>query len=330
VPGSDDEDTPMTPATRKERPPPLGPGISSNSMATSLSSGTNDGLDRSRANANYRERSASRGLPNIEIPPFLPPNPNLDLVSANSLVLLSSSTAEDSSQILQIPSTSKPPINRKRSQSSVTGQPSRTALVNQHDRNLAAHGNFQFPFPPNGDLSLPIVQPLRTHNKASSNHTSASSNSTLSPGAHQTTYSLDASASGLASRRMPPAGLLPAPPSMHRARSANAVADTYASAAGSKTTGDGLPALSRRPGMSQQASVTVMEHVPSSPPPLVPPSKPFARPVRDRSGSGSSRLSDGNISQNLGLPGLKDVLKVMRSASFIFESTEQISCRYQL
>jgi hypothetical protein len=101
------------------------------------------------------------------------------------------------------------------------------------------------------------------------------------------------------------------PPSMHRARSANAVSDNHISVADSKTPGGGLPTVSRGASVSRQPSVAGIDQVQSTSSPLVPPSKPFARPVRDRSGSGSSRLSDGNIpAQNLGLPGLKDVLKV--------------------
>jgi len=321
VPGSEDEDTPIT---RKERPPLLGPGIPSTSTATSSSSGMSDGLDRNRGNANYRERSASRGLPNIEIPPPLPQDPNLDLASANSPVTQSSSNPEENpSQTSQITPIPRPPINRKRSQSSVTGLTSRTALASQRDRNLAAPGDFQFPLPSSGDQSLPTVHLLHAHSKVSPNHASVSGTSNMSPSVHQTTYSLDASASSLASRRLPPVGSLPAPPSMHRARSANAVPDTRTSAADSKIPGSGPAAVSRRPSVSRQASVAVMEHVQSSPPPLVPPSKPFARPARDRSGSGSSRLSDGNISaQSLGLPGLKDVLKVRKLKPFFFESTK--------
>lgn len=306
VPGSEDDDSQTPSVTRKERQPPLGPGIPSTSATMSSFSGIIDGLDRSRGNATYRERSASRGLPNIEIPPPLLPDSHMDLISANSPIALSSSMPEGSSQIPQITPTSRPPANRKRSQSSITGLASR---VNQHDHNLAASGDFQFPLPANSDISLPTVQPLRTHSKASPNHASVSSVSSSSPGAHQTTYSLDASASGVASRRLPPAASLPVPPSMNRARSANAVTDTHTFVTDAKLPGGGLSAVMQRPNVNRQGSVAVMEHVQPSPTALVPPSKPFARPARDRSGSGSSHLSDGNISSQ---PGLKDLLKVRK------------------
>ena len=312
VPASEDKDTPATFVAPKERPPP---GIPSTAMAMTSSSAVNDGPDRIRGNSSYRERSASRGLPNIEIPPPLPPDPNLDLAPTNSPVTISSFNPDSSSQTSQISTSSRPPINRKRSQSSITGLASRTALANQHDRNLAVPGDFQFPLPSNSESPFPFqtIYPLHSHhNKVSPSHASVSSTSSMSPSAHQTTYSLDVSASGLASRRLPPAGSLPVPPSMHRAHSTNAVSETHASAADSKVPGSGTLAVSRRPSVSRQESVAVMEHVQSSFP-LAPPSKPFARPVRDRSGSGSSRLSDGNISaQSLGLPGLKDVLKVSK------------------
>ncbi|KAG6372348.1 kinase-like domain-containing protein [Boletus reticuloceps] len=64
--------------------------------------------------------------------------------------------------------------------------------------------------------------------------------------------------------------------------------------------------LGRKPSLIRQASVAVMESTPISP--LMPPVRPFA--VRDRSGSSSSRGSDGsNSAKSLVLPGLKDAIK---------------------
>lgn len=302
VPGSEDEDASATPITRKERPPPLGPGISATSVGSS--SGTSESSDRSRGNGNYRERSASRGLPNIEIPPPLPPDSNIDF--ATSSPVAPSYSVENSAQITPTP---RPPINRKQSQSSVTGITSRTIAI-QRDRNLASPADFQFPLPLTDSPIIPAVLPLRTHSKGSSSHASVSSTSSTSPNAHQTTYSLDASASGLTPRRLPPAGSLPLPPSIHRAHSANALAATPPVS----DFNSALSSVSRKPSLSRQASVAIMENVQPLPP-LVPPSKPFARSGRDRSGSGSSGLSDTNISaQSLGMPGLKDVLKVCQYA----------------
>lgn len=291
VPGSEDEDFP---SVRKERPPPLGPGIPS-SFASPTNS--NDLSDRPRSNNGYRERSASRGLPNIEIPPPLPPDPNLNIASASSPLTTPSSTSDGSSQLTPV---SKPPMFRKRSQSSVTGSSSRSA----REWSLDSPNDFQFPPSSDNDLPLPTVLPLRTHSKASPNHASVSSTSSLSPSVHQTTYSLDASVTGLPARRMPPVGSLPLPPSIHRAHSANATPESLQQESNGQL---GSSQSSRKPSLSRQASVAVMENVqPTSP--LVPPTKPFARPPRDRSGSGGSQMSDA--AQNMGLPGLKDVLKV--------------------
>ncbi|KAG9316533.1 kinase-like domain-containing protein [Chiua virens] len=70
--------------------------------------------------------------------------------------------------------------------------------------------------------------------------------------------------------------------------------------------------LGKKPSLIRQASVAVMESTPTSP--LMPPVKPFA--ARDRSGSGSSKGSDSaNSTKSLGLPGLKDAVKVPILAS---------------
>lgn len=320
VPGSDDEDTPTTPVTRKDRPPPLGPGIPS---ATGTSPSMGEISDRYRSNNSYRERSASRGLPNIEIPPPLPAEANLDIASTQSPLHLPVHAQENT---MQLTPTSRPPINRKRSQSSVTGvTTSRHAIASNRDRNLASPGDFQFPPPSDNDVSLPAILPLRTHNKASPNHASISSTSSVSPSAHQTTYSLDASALGLPTRRIPPIGTLPLPPSIHRAQSANAVSETHISSTDSTGPGGGTQMLPRKPSLSRQASVAVMENVQHSPP-LVPPSKPFARPTRDRSGSGASQTSDNNVStQSLGMLGLKDVLKVSPHHRFPKSDTKTLA-----
>lgn len=304
VPGSEDEEMLAAPVSRKGRPPPLGLGTPS-TPPTSSTSSTNDLPDGSRENVIYREFGVSHDSPDIETPSVIPPDTNFDFGSTNSLVAQSSSVPTD---FLQVTPTSRPPANRKRSQSSVTGIASRTALASQRDRSLASPVDFQFPLPSNNSPLLPTVLPLRTHNKASTTHTSISSTSGISPIAHQATYSLDASVSSPPSRR-PPLNPLSVPQhTINRAHSANALSSTVAST--TDPSGSGLPAVSRKPSLNRQASVAVMESV-QPPPPLLPPTKPFARPTRDRSGSGASRLSDGNISgQSLSLPGLKDVLKV--------------------
>ena len=291
---SEDEDIP---SVHKEHLPPLGPGIPSLLASPTSSS---DLPDRPHSNNGYRERSASRGLPNIEIPPPLPSDSNLNIASSSSPLNTPFSTPDESSRLTPI---SKTPMFRKRSQSSVTGSSSRSA----REWSLDSPNDFQFPPPSDNGVALPAVLPLRTHSKASQNHASVSSTTSLSPSTHQTTYSLDASITGLPTRRIPPVGSLPLPPSIHRAHSANATPESL------QTESNGLLGsshFSRKPSLSRQASVAVLE-IDSSTSPLVPPTKPFARPPRDRSGSGGSQMSDG--AQNLGLPGLKDVLKVSKS-----------------
>ena len=65
--------------------------------------------------------------------------------------------------------------------------------------------------------------------------------------------------------------------------------------------------LKKKPSLIRQASVAVMESTSASP--LLPPVRPFV--LRDRSGSASSKGSDGtNSSKSLVLPGLKDAVKV--------------------
>ena|SRR5882762_2310218 len=71
------------------------------------------------------------------------------ILPPNSPVMLSPFNPDSSSQASQIYTPSGPPINRKRSQSSITALASRTALMNQCDRNVAVPGDFQFPLPSN-------------------------------------------------------------------------------------------------------------------------------------------------------------------------------------
>ena len=98
--------------------------------------------------------------------------------------------------------------------------------------------------------------------------------------------------------RLPPTS----PSPVTRTRSAN-TADANSSPIDSSS---GI-SLARKPSLIRQASVAVMENIPTSP--LMPPIRPFA--ARDRSGSSSSKGSDGaNSTKSLVLPGLKDAVKV--------------------
>jgi len=125
---------------------------------------------------------------------------------------------------------------------------------------------------------------------------------------HQPRYSQDTTPS-LPAPRLPPTS----PSPVTRARSAN-TADADASPVESSPSGS---SLRRKPSLIRQASVAVMESTPASP--LMPPVRPFV--VRDRSGSSSSKGSDGaNSTKSLVLPGLKDAVKV-RLIMFSFVPT---------
>lgn len=121
---------------------------------------------------------------------------------------------------------------------------------------------------------------------------------TFSFPSHQPRYSQDTAPS------LPAPRLLPTTPSpITRARSAN-TADARSSPVEGSPSG---VSLGRKPSLVRQASVAVMESTPTSP--LMPPVRPFA--VRDRSGSSSSKGSDGtNSTKSLVLPGQKDSVKV--------------------
>ncbi|KAJ7647422.1 Pkinase-domain-containing protein [Roridomyces roridus] len=241
VPNSDDEPSDLTAPSEEEQP----------------SNGTRN---------SYR----TRGPPNIAIPQD--ENLSFDLASPTQ------NPAGLSTSSPSIPA-SRPPIIRKRSQSNADGLETSTK-----DVDLASPAAFQFP-PAQKVLSpsLPLVSPLQLHKSHTRTSPTHSSTSTLpvSPGAHQTTYSLDTSASA---RRFPAPSPRAAAPSMTRTRSATALPETTSS----------VPAKPSRPVVADNA-------------PLMPPVKPFARTGRARSGSDSSNTS---YTPAMGTPGLKDVLKI--------------------
>ncbi|KAJ7497186.1 Pkinase-domain-containing protein [Mycena latifolia] len=228
-------------------------------------------------NNGTRNSYRTRGPPNIEIPPSSQAEHlSFDLASpSHTPAALSSSSP--------IISTSRPPMNRKRSQSSAEGLTSA-----KKDVDLASPAAFHFP-PPQKVLSPSIapVLPLqlqKSHTRTSPTHSSTST-LPVSPGAHQATYSLDTSASA---RRFP----APNPrstPSMTRTRSATALPETG-------------PTAAIKPNATNRQVSPAADNSP-----LVPPIKPFARPGRERSGSDSSNIS---YTPGLGTPGLKDVLKI--------------------
>ncbi|KAJ7078944.1 Pkinase-domain-containing protein [Mycena belliarum] len=222
-------------------------------------------------NGGTRNSYRTRGPPNIEIPPSSQDEHlSFDLASpTHTSANLSSSSPSISS--------SRSPMNRKRSQSSAEGLTSGGPSMTK-DVDLASPAAFHFP--PAQKVNSPSILPLQF--QKSHTHTSPTNSSTstlpVSPGAHQATYSLDTSASA---RRFP----APSPrstPSMTRTRSATA-----------------LPETSIKANLTNRPANPAVDN-----PPLVPPVKPFARTGRERSGSDSSNIS------GLGTPGLKDVLKI--------------------
>ncbi|KAK7057262.1 STE/STE20/YSK protein kinase [Favolaschia claudopus] len=256
--------------------PPRGVGRSRSNLATPVPNAEEETVDLAIPDHTVEEPSTSsgtrnsyrtKGPPNIEIPP----SSQAEHLSFD----LASPTHTPSATSPNVP-TSRPVINRKRSQSSADGLNSA-----KRDVDLASPAAFQFP-PTQKILSpsIPSVLPLQLQKSHTPTHSSTST-LPLSPGAHQATYSLD-----IASPRRFPAPSPRATPNMTRTRSATALPET---------------ALSKQTGGVRQ-----MEAVD---PPLVPPVKPFARSGRQRSGSDSSNNSQ---TPGLGTPGLKDVLKVRR------------------
>ncbi|KAL0956049.1 hypothetical protein HGRIS_002221 [Hohenbuehelia grisea] len=259
---------------------------SSSSRSTEEGAGTNA---PTKDNFGYRDIRSNRGIPDLEIPSTsnLKDTVVIDRTSPNP--------PGDSDA-------RRPTAMRKRSQSSTEGtsvKPSVPFLT--PNRDLASPAAYQFPptskfagssaispgpspISAGGPLNNGLNSNLqKTHNRLSPTHYSAStaisptSNGPRSPGAHQSTYSLD-------TRRNLPIGPLRSPLPMNRTRSATALTESNTSSAHTLLA----------PGSSRLD--------PS--PPLVPPVRPFAK--RDRSDSESS----SNRSMSLGLRGLKDVLKV--------------------
>jgi len=290
VPSSDDE-APSDDAKAS----PFGQGAPLFSRHTT--EGSEPSVDAVRNTSTYRDVRSARGPPDIKIPrPSDADDPPFDLTSPTTTGLSSSSPD------ISIPGASsfKRPANRKRSQSSAEGLTARGGFTGRRDLNLALPVAFQFP--PNLKVwspSPPAVSPLqlqKTQNLISPTHASASS-PVISPSAHQTAYSLDTSASGVQPRRYPALGQH-LPSSIARTRPTTALPETTPPETGSGKAGTSI---------NRQASA---RSILQDGPPLVPPVKPFASyiPGRDRS------CSDSSVSvqtTNLGLPGLKDVLKVL-------------------
>ncbi|KAJ6586809.1 Pkinase-domain-containing protein [Mycena vulgaris] len=270
--------------------PPRVAGRSRSHLATSVPNSdeeSSDLLTPSEAggeepisNNGTRNSYRTRGPPNIEIPPSSQAEHlSFDLASPTHAPAAISSSSPNISA-------SRPPINRKRSQSSAEGlTPGFGAPSAKRDVDLASPAAFHFP-PTQNVLSpsIPPVLPLQLQKSHTPTHSSTST-LPVSPGAHQTTYSLDTSASGRRFAASSPRST----PIMTRTRSATALPET------------GPTGSVKSNATTRQANAVTDDS------PLVPPIKPFARPGRERSGSDSSNIS---YTPGLGTPGLKDVLKI--------------------
>lgn len=220
----------------------------------------------------YREVRSNRGPPDIHIPSSSSPqSKRLEFQSPDSANTASDPDSPLSYQPPSAPPSSKLLSRQNRPQSNADAAPDTPSRA--RDVNLASPAAFQFPATPTKPI-LPLQAQKGTAETSPTRKTHMVTAS--SPGAHQSTYSLDTPSSA---RRTPTTPVMRTP-SITRTRSATAIPD-----------------VSRPTLFGQQDKDS---------PPLIPPVKPFAT-KRDRSGSDSGG-SGGSI--ELGTPGLKDVLKV--------------------
>ena len=263
------------------------------------------GSNATKAGQTFRDIRSSRGPADIEIPPQssetsleLGPSPLPPVSDSNPTTASSSLTTTDSRA-----------SSRNRSQSGVPNSRSLHPPAPDDKRVNEFHfPAIPSPSPPGSgyssgrdEHSSTLAPTSKTHDRTSPTHASVSSLTTSPQSVHHPTHSLDVPPSVGLPRRMPPPGSLPPLNSIVRSRSATPSDGHVADYNISPHPGRSVPP-SRKPSLSRLASVAVMETVQ---PPMTPPTKPFATPVRKRSGSSTSGMSDIT-----GLPGLKDVLKV--------------------
>ncbi len=300
--GETADEVPTSPIERKrERLPPLGPGIP-RTLAPTPSLADDDGKANplpGRSTPSYRDVRSTRGVPDIEIPEASPVEGPGD---SPPPIVLSTSSPERST-------TSRPLINRKRSQSSAPGlssPPGSASSSTFQDRGLATP-DFRFPpispSPLSGDRDasaspLPTFRLPHGHDRRSPTHSSVSTISTISTTSsiHQTSQSLDASI--LPKRLASPGGSLPTPPPIVRARSATATTDANTFANAQNSVLGSAKIASRRPSLNRLGSTPTLDL----------PVRPFAKSRDERSGSPAE--SSFSTSSGIPLPGLRDVLKV--------------------
>ncbi|KAI0358657.1 Pkinase-domain-containing protein [Trametes cingulata] len=300
-PEQQEVEPPPSPLERKrERLPPLGPGIPRAAAPTPSTLDT-DGKPSTpilKPVPTYREVRSTRGVPDIEIPAVSPTDATVD--SPPPPIVLSTSSPERSTG-------DRPPMSRKRSQSSAAGTSSPSIASTSRGRTLATP---DFRFPPISPLArsarddpessspLPTFKLPHGHDRRSPTHSSVSTISTISTTSsiHQTSQSLDASI--LPKRLASPGGSLPTPPPIVRARSATALEPPTSFAAAQNSVIGSAKTPSRRPSLHRLGSTGILDM----------PVRPFATRGEERSGS----PAESSFSQSSGMPvpGLRDVLKI--------------------
>ena len=188
------------------------------------------------------------------------------------------------------------PASRKRSQSTTQRPPSRPSL----EQNSPLPPDFQFPgHISSSDHEHPAFSSSVLRARARVSPTRAGALET-SISLHTSTHSLDAQIPASSPRRPSPPGL--APQVLGRSRSATPADDPLPDAHGGPLPGGHRS--QRRPSLHRLASLAVMETAPQA--------KIPSKPVRGRSG-----VSAGGVGDLSGIPGLKDVLKVIFIYSFL-------------
>lgn len=181
------------------------------------------------------------------------------------------------------------PSSRNRSQSTAQGPPSTSSL----EQNPQLPSDFHFPpYSSSSDPNQLVSSIPEFRHRARISPTRAGAQIFL----HNPTQSLDARISAGSPRRPSPPSL--APPILARSLSATPADDApHDSHAGPFPSG---VKPQRRPSLHRLASLTVVEM-----PPTAPPTRPWSKFGRGRSGN-----SAGGVGDLSGIPDLKDVLKV--------------------
>ena len=194
------------------------------------------------------------------------------------------------------------PSSRNRSQSITQGPPSTSSL----EQNPPLPSDFHFPpySPSSPDPNQSVSSGPEVRHRARMSPTRASAQITL----HNPAQSLDGQISADSPPR--PSPLSAAPPTLARSRSATPADDTPHDIHVGPFPGGVKP--QRRPSLHRLTSLTVVEM-----PPTAPPTRPWSKFGRGRSGN-----SAGGVGDLSGIPDLKDVLKVNLSPTLLITWTD--------